>query len=337
MPSALQLDLELAGRIGLEEAVLHALLSQIAYPEDGAQIALGELTPWWDRRQLDTLLGRLRRLRLIRFEHPAGGLCSYRMLGERADERPPVDAIPAPAAPIDPLAPVEMHLGWRPPDQTREYLASLGVPAECFDRWLDEFVSEHFSGEPRSAVRWGKTCEHWMWKRWRRRQTDEARERVRKPMAADWQPDENTKRQLLERGVDADFIESELPGFRIYWGEQHISASDWNTRFYRRVCDRWGEMLAVLRRGGGRVPMSSDWQPSPDCIQIVGGRGIDLKFALGLLDEFRLFWCDSGAAHASWDTVFFRWVQRCWGQRAEGGRRQLRDEPFAERFLDTDW
>lgn len=61
-----------------------------------------------------------------------------------------------------------------------------------------------------------------------------------------------------------------------------------------------------------RQRVTSQWQPSDQCADMVKSRGIDWAFAMAQREAFVLYYMDSGQMSTSWDSKFLDWVNRRW-------------------------
>lgn len=61
-----------------------------------------------------------------------------------------------------------------------------------------------------------------------------------------------------------------------------------------------------------RQRVTSQWQPSDQCADMVKSRGIEWAFAMAQREAFVLYYMDSGQMSTSWDSKFLDWVNRRW-------------------------
>ena len=63
------------------------------------------------------------------------------------------------------------------------------------------------------------------------------------------------------------------------------------------------------------APISPNWQPSPQALDILSRQGIPNTFAKECIPEFRLYWAERGDARPGWDASFVSSVKRSWDKR----------------------
>ena len=69
----------------------------------------------------------------------------------------------------------------------------------------------------------------------------------------------------------------------------------------------------------GKCFMVPDWEPSPSLMADFERLGIDRRFALDRLPEFRRYWMERKEQRPGWDRTFLNRVQSAWEQRTRGG------------------
>lgn len=84
--------------------------------------------------------------------------------------------------------------------------------------------------------------------------------------------------------------------------------------------------------GNRHAPISSQWQPSQDCLTRLQQHGIPLSFIWAQLDEFQLKGQEQGANRNDWNTRFFRFVKAQWTYaQNDAGRQQRQQDEEKER------
>lgn len=59
-----------------------------------------------------------------------------------------------------------------------------------------------------------------------------------------------------------------------------------------------------------KAKIKADWMPSERCFELTAKAGIDKNFALGLVDEFILYWDERGDKRNGWDAAFLGHAKR---------------------------
>lgn len=74
----------------------------------------------------------------------------------------------------------------------------------------------------------------------------------------------------------------------------------------------------------GAAPISPNWQPSRDVIQLIGQHGIPEDFTQQQVAEFVNYWRESGESQRSWGSKFSQHVRRQWGHQQQQAVREER-------------
>lgn len=85
-------------------------------------------------------------------------------------------------------------------------------------------------------------------------------------------------------------------------------------------------------RGGGRTPIPPDWQPSQRVYDWAAKQGMTRTWAAAQVDEFVVYWTDTGARRDSWDATFINRLRTL--QASEATRQDHEPEP---RLADKDY
>ena len=322
----------LAQEIGLEPAILVSILrlyrAQHRHSIDTDELLT--LAPFWSQTQVLELFGVLKARRLIQFHTSAG---AFRFQFIAPPPPPPTGAV----APWQ--APCTVEDDWQPSPTTLQTLAQLYIPEDFALQQLPEFRCHAIdSGQQRPNAHWNREFRKAVTRAWRYEEARTAKKRREIPMHVDWNPSPQAI-QTLQRGelqIPEDFWRECLPEFRIYWIERGATSDLWGSKFAEYVRRQWKRLTVDLARGRAPAPIADDWYPSSRCLELIDKDTlIDVTFAMGLVDEFRLYWQERGHALPSWDTVFLRWAKRRWQQRDEEPR--LSDRSFYDRLTDLSW
>lgn len=82
----------------------------------------------------------------------------------------------------------------------------------------------------------------------------------------------------------------------------------------------------------GATPISPNWQPSHDVMQLLSQHGINAEFAQQQLPEFVNYWRESGESQRSWGSKFVQQVRKQWAFHQQQQARQQRSSQ-----LDSHW
>ncbi|MGB1984469.1 MAG: DnaT-like ssDNA-binding domain-containing protein [Porticoccaceae bacterium] len=134
-----------------------------------------------------------------------------------------------------------------------------------------------------------------------------------KPMANSWQPSEDSLRQLAQLGVTNEFARQQVPQFVAYWRDRNIPKHSWDSKYIKEVWRQWQQAETASYRKNKQQPITSQWQPSADAMDILCKQGaININFIEDAIPEFILYWRGTGEASSTWDSKFVQHVRRQW-------------------------
>ena len=134
-----------------------------------------------------------------------------------------------------------------------------------------------------------------------------------KPIGSSWQPSEDCLRQLAQLGVTNQFAYQQVPQFVTYWRDRNIPQHSWEAKFIKEVWRQWQQAEAASHRKNKQLPMSGDWYPSQDALDILCKQGaINSNFIEDAIPEFILYWRGTGQVSSTWDSTFVQHVRRQW-------------------------
>lgn len=135
------------------------------------------------------------------------------------------------------------------------------------------------------------------------------------PINFNWQPQAEALQILQRAGIDPQFITDAVPEFVLYWTENGAVSKTWNSKFVKHVRIQWERFTSSMEHSTQPTRIADNWQPSPDCFDIIALAHIDRRFAEQLVPEFVLYWRDSNQMHASWNSRFLQYIKQQWGKR----------------------
>ena len=137
--------------------------------------------------------------------------------------------------------------------------------------------------------------------------------RSAKSIGTNWQPQEDTLRQLAQLGVTDQFARQQIPQFVTYWRSRNIPHHSWESKFIKEVWREWQKAQSETFRKRKELPMTGDWRPSQDALNILSGQGgISKNFIEDAVPEFILYWRSSGDISSTWDSKFVQHVRHQW-------------------------
>lgn len=343
----IQFSSTLAQSIGLNEAILLTLLNHAAslqsqpWARFSHQILRQQL-PFWNDATIRQTLQQLQAQGLINIKgapFPQGSDLYFNF----GQEVLKTDTAPAPQP-------------WHPSPDTLQRLQQHGIENSFALVHLDAFIlqsSEQGHGQHELNSRFFRYVKsQWVYAQNR---TNTERERTNfqpsvasepLPIQNQWRPSQDAVEILTRDGVDPNFVEDAIAEFILYWSERGEAHKTWSSKFVHHVRMQWQRFIAAEEHNAKPMPISSNWQPSADCFDIIAMAHIDQEFAQQLVPEFVMFWHDSKQIHTSWNSRFLQFVKQRWGSRlASGGQNgQTTNEPSytsaeasLQRLKDTSW
>ncbi|MDR2213063.1 MAG: hypothetical protein LBE21_05490 [Pseudomonadales bacterium] len=149
---------------------------------------------------------------------------------------------------------------------------------------------------------------------------------------ADWRPDRDLIMRCQQRNVPLDFIEQEIAPFVRYYQERQKFSYSWHNAFLKWVVAAWEKQRATAQARQQETPMSSEWRPSEEVLDILELGGISLSFIEDAIPEFVLYWRGQGSASNVWDSKFLAHVKRQWDRYTHALEHDNTPRPIARDF-----
>lgn len=151
-------------------------------------------------------------------------------------------------------------------------------------------------------------------------------------IAQDWQPGEEWLSMCRQHGIADAFAQSLVPGFVLYWRDRAQSRFSWGNAFYKHVLREWRQ--EQTRRGASELetPMSAQWQPSGEAIDILCNAGVSEAFIEDAVPEFVLYWRERGAQNGAWNTRFIEHIRRQWARYKASVEHDGLPKPISENW-----
>ena len=136
-----------------------------------------------------------------------------------------------------------------------------------------------------------------------------------KQIPPQWQPEEETLRQLSQYNIPNEFIYDQLPEFITYWSERNEPQFSWGSKFIKQVLRLWREHQTQETKLSQQTKMHGNWVPTDDAINIlIQQSGINGNFVEDAIPEFVLYWSERGEASNTWNSRFIMHVKRQWAR-----------------------
>lgn len=211
---------------------------------------------------------------------------------------------------------------WRPDASTFVELERLGYSKESTETQIPGFI-QYFREKGELGFNWNQKFKAWVRRTQVQAQQAPKREiasfeqtiREPTPMTSDWRPDPEAMHILLRDHVDPQFIEDAIPEFVLFWRERGEVHKTWSSKFVSHVQRQWLRYQNEVQHS--RVPqaISEHWQPDQNVFDILAMANIDEAFAKQWVQEFVLYWRESGKVHTSWNSKYLQFIKQKWSQR----------------------
>ncbi|HSC75096.1 MAG TPA: DnaT-like ssDNA-binding domain-containing protein [Pseudomonadales bacterium] len=312
----------LAATIGLEEAVLLAVLHELFVhrAKNGwlavDSVVLQGFLPFWQPQDIQRVAASLCDkgiLHLRSAPYLSSQLLDFN-LGDDAVKSPaPVKSRATKTAAVAGRAGL-IAPTWQPDVEMLRQLAQFGVTPEFIQQQIPEFV-RYWRDRGEAHHSWDGRFQKHIQRLWRDHELHGAKLRQNTGMAEGWRPGPDAIEILVRAGVNREFVDDSVPEFVLYWRERGELSTTWDSKFIQHVRRQWAIFTAKLANDPTPRPITADWQPSLDVYDILQMAAIDEVFARAQISEFVLYWSDSKQIHSSWNSKFLHHVKYRWARR----------------------
>jgi len=329
----------LAATIGLEEACMLSLLSDIAahrplLNQQGRQwLDLDEelvlnTMPFWSEQDIQRISKNLRDKGIILLA--SAPFVESRKLtiafneGARAAK---------PAEAHKPLPIINMGGGanliaanWQPDQELLRQIAQHNIPDDFIRLQVPEFIT-YWRERGETSHSWGAKFLKDVLHKWRNHQTQMARQARENneeflnrekdiAMHMSWRPSNDALEVLVKHAnISYAFVEDAIPEFVLYWQERGEVGRIWNSKFIQHVKRQWVRYSSALENDTEPKRIPENWQPSNEVFDVLRLAEIKMDFAQRQVAEFVLFWRESNQLYASWNTKFLQHVKYHWAKQ----------------------
>lgn len=203
---------------------------------------------------------------------------------------------------------------WQPGQDWIRKCQQHNIPEQFIRALVSEFVG-YWRERGQARFSWGNAFYKHALKEWRNEQTRQGAFELASEMSAQWRPSEDAIGILEISGISSSFIEDAVPEFVLYWRERGMVNGAWNTKFIEHIRKQWAKFSASFGYDDTPKAISSDWQPSGDCFEILQLAEIDEHYARSKIPEFVMYWKDSQQVKSSWNTVFLQFIKQDWARQ----------------------
>lgn len=132
-------------------------------------------------------------------------------------------------------------------------------------------------------------------------------------ISGNWQPGNESLRQLEQLGVSRQFALQQVAQFVAYWRERNVPRHSWESKFINEVWRQWQRNESRRQERNKSTPIDENWRPSPEAANILTRQGgINANFVEDAIAEFVLYWRERGEESSTWDSKFIRHVRQQW-------------------------
>ena len=301
-----------AKTLGLSEAVVLETIKTKIQSQNNQFIELDSVlkeTIFWDEKKTITLISKLQLRGLVNFDKDKKRislvLSKKKIKDTNVDEKGFGERTES-----------FMEKNWEPDAALIDQASEYGISKSFVLSQLDDFIHLHREKSD-TSYSWGVKFLRFVIKKWRSQEISDIKQLKRKPIDQSWQPDEEAIEILTKAGINKEFIKNEIPEFILYWSEKGDVSDTWNSKFIGQVRRQWAKTQHLIENSELPEPISPDWKPNQDFYEVLALTEIDKTFADSVLNEFILYWKETGQAHNSWNSKFFQHVKYQW-QRQQG-------------------
>ena len=301
-----------AKTLGLSEAVVLETIKTKIQSQNNLFIELDsvlEETIFWDEKKTITLISKLQLRGLISFDKDKKRISLVSSEKKLKDTNVDTKSFGERTESF-------MEKNWEPDAALIDQASEYGISKSFVLSQLDDFIHLHREKSD-TSYSWGVKFLRFVIKKWRSQEISDFKQLKRKPMDQSWQPDDEAIEILTKAGISKEFIKNEIPEFILYWSEKGDVSDTWNSKFIGQVRRQWAKTQHLIDNSELPEPISSDWKPNQDFYEVLALTEIDKTFADSVLNEFILYWKETGQAHNSWNSKFFQHVKYQW-QRQQG-------------------
>jgi hypothetical protein len=360
----------LAATIGLEEACMLSLISEVATYRQTAggwleldEALLSKLMPFWTDYDIQRISKNLKDKGIILLG--SAPYTSSRRLQVAFNEGETSTPAPAPVAP--PIASANLIApNWQPDQELLRRVAEHNIPESFIRQQIPEFIT-YWRERGEISHSWGAKFLKHVLHQWReyqtglaRQQRDEGNDFLRRDlevaMHSHWRPSRDALEVLVKHAtISLAFVDDAIPEFVLYWQERGEVSRTWNSKFIQHVKRQWVRYNSALEHDSEPRRIPENWQPGADVFDVLRLANINLEFAKRQVPEFLLFWRESNQVYSSWNTKFLQHVKYHWakqhalttvnsqqvnshaGQQQPTSTRSTRDRSLVEDLTDRSW
>lgn len=311
----LVISVELACKLGLEEATLLTLLNEAArylpsqqklggnwFTLDESLVA--QLMPFWQGLDLQRLLNNLKAKGIVALASAPFTQSKQIVFSFSTRRLPSTDTAQTIEPVVNAVASTNyIAPGWQPDADTLNRIQQLNIPQDFALSQVGEFVL-YWRERNEPARAWGSKFLKHVLARWREQESKQAAKQRQKPIHFDWRPSQEVIHALVNSaGIETKKIEELIPKFVHYWLMHGGAPENWNLEFHT---------YAMRNTSRSQLPIFKGWRPSEDTLEVMVRAGISREFIEDAIPEFELYWREQKVESDNWNRKFREHVQRQW-------------------------
>lgn len=217
---------------------------------------------------------------------------------------------------------------WEPDSEQLLQIAQLNIPQDFIREQLPEFRI-YWRDRHETRHSWGSKFLQHVVKKYREYETQMSRQKresetethfiqqqLETVMHPGWRPSKDALEVLVKHAaISLAFVEDAIPEFVLYWQERGEVGRTWNSKFIQHVKRQWVRYSSAVEHDTEPRRIPDNWQPSSDVFDVLRLANIDVEFAKRQVAEFLLFWRESNQVYASWNTKFLQHVKFHWAKQ----------------------
>jgi hypothetical protein len=177
-------------------------------------------------------------------------------------------------------APREPENNWQPSADARQILERAGISRDFIDDAVPEFVL-YWRERGHNDGTWNSKFIAHVRKQWARFENTLEHEQEPRPIAANWQPNEDVYDILRMANIDIAFACELLPEFILFWRDANTPQRSWNTKFLQHVKYQWATRHHMAGNNhAGSASVAGGGRATPNAFE----RLTDRSWASGIVD-----------------------------------------------------
>ena len=353
---------EIASTIGLEEAILLQVLTDVSNLIDEVEIEgnywnsisfekLKSILQFWNQDDIHRVFSNLSNIGILRTNNSRekNDSLTYSLrtaVSSKKLEHSKFFNNSSNQIKSDSIEGMSLH--WSPNEETLRQLEQLGVTKEFSLQQVPQFVS-YWRERNVSRHSWSSKFIKEVWREWQKNKSIENIKNKSYRIDFNWKPSSDVYEILSSKGgINTNFIEDAIPEFVLYWKERGDKSNTWDSKFVQHVKRQWNFYTGLTEINNEPVLISSAWKPKDAVYDVLAMANIDRGFAENSIKEFIIYWQENGTPHQSWSTKFLQYVKRRWafniettgktnGDRQQNQKNRIRNRSIIESLEDRSW